>query len=485
VQRRLGRGGMGVVDLAVDPTGRFVACKRLLLHGSANEMHKARQRIRREATALAQLRHPNIVPLLDVVDDGDDIVLVLPYLTGGTLAEQVAHHGTLSAGQVHLIADALFAALAEAHRHGVVHRDIKPANVLFDADGRPYLSDFGVASLRDATGGLTATGAVIGTPEYMAPEQARGEEVGPAGDVFSLGATLLFGATGHPPYGRVDPAVVLQRAARGRLVALPADLDRSVRRRLTPTLARSASRRPSAATAAGDGPRPLGRGVVGPAGTHVAPPRRARRPLPRRAIGVAFGAVLAVAALLTAAALANRSSDQTASSPDSTTAACVDLPYQPCGQPPAPGTDGERCLSGFHDIDGDPTTGCEIESDRLNGTVFDGPIVANLVPADAVDRYPFEVDHESNLVSVITNLFCDNTLRVTLSAPAGVSMRLDVLTSADELLGTAISADGMSSTVELGQPGCDPATLDLVARVSWFGSDRSGGDYTLTRTGSW
>jgi hypothetical protein len=225
--------------------------------------------------------------------------------------------------------------------------------------------------------------------------------------------------------------------------------------------------------------------VVGPAGTHVAPPRRARRPLPRRAIGVAFGAVLAVAALLTAAALANRSSDQTASSPDSTTAACVDLPYRPCEQPPAPGTDGERCLSGFHDIDGDPTTGCEIESDRLNGTVFDGAIVANLVPEDAVDRYPFEVDHESNLVSVITNLFCDNTLRVTLSAPAGVSMRLDVLTSADEVLGTAISADGMSSTVELGQPGCDPATLDLVARVSWFGSDRSGGNYTLTRTGSW
>ncbi|HEY6532040.1 MAG TPA: serine/threonine-protein kinase [Acidimicrobiales bacterium] len=487
VQRRLGRGGMGVVDLAVDSSGRLVACKRLLLHGSAHEMHKARQRIRREAAALEQLRHPNIVPLLDLVDDGDDVVLVLPYLTGGTLAEQVAHHGTLSPGQLHQIADALFGALAEAHRRGVVHRDIKPANVLFDIEGRPYLTDFGVASLRDATGGLTATGAVIGTPEFMAPEQARGEEVGPAGDVFSLGATLLYGATGHPPYGRGDPAVVVQRAARGRVAPLPADLDRSLRRRLQPTLARTPSRRPSAASAAGDGPRPLKPGVpgqVGPAGTQIGGPRP--RSLPRRSIGIAFGAVLAVAAVLTAAALVTRSSDETSAPPDSTTAACVDLPYQPCGQSPAPGTDGERCLVGFHDIDGDATTGCEVQSDQLNGTPFVDPIVANLVPVDAVDRYPFQVDHESNgLVALLTNTFCDNLLQVTLEAPPGVSMRLDVLTNADELLGKAISADGLPATVELPQPGCSPATLDLVAQVSWFGQERSGGEYTLSRKGSW
>ena len=87
------------------------------------------------------------MPLLDVVDDGDDVVLVLPYLPGGTLAEQVAHHGTLSPGQVHVLADALFGALAEAHRQGIVHRDIKPANVLFDGSGQPFLTDFGVATL--------------------------------------------------------------------------------------------------------------------------------------------------------------------------------------------------------------------------------------------------------------------------------------------------------------------------------------------------
>src|SRR6478752_6766570 len=295
---------MGVVDLAVDRHGALVACKRLLLHGSADEMHRARHRIRREAAALARLRHPNIVPLLDVVDDGDDVVLVLPYLPGGTLAEQITHHGTLSPGQVHVLADALFGALAEAHRQGIVHRDIKPANVLFDAEGRPFLTDFGVATLRDATGGLTVTGAVIGTPEFMAPEQARGEVVGPEADVFSLGATLLFGATGHPPYGRADPPVILQRAARGRLSPLPSDLDRSVRRRLAPTLARSPQRRPTAAATAGTGPHGAPVAEVGPGGTRIAAPPRRRR-VRRGTVGLAFGAVALLAAVLTAVAVAN------------------------------------------------------------------------------------------------------------------------------------------------------------------------------------
>ena len=489
VQRRLGRGGMGVVDLATDPSGNLVACKRLLLHGSADEMHRARHRIRREAAALARLRHPNIVPLLDVVDDGDDVVLVLPYLPGGTLAEQVAHHGTLSPGQVHVLADALFGALAEAHRQGIVHRDIKPANVLFDAAGQPFLTDFGVATLRDATGGLTATGAVIGTPEFMAPEQARGEAVGPPADVFSLGATLLFGATGHPPYGRADTPVIIQRAARGRLSPLPSDLDRSVRRRLQPTLARSPQRRPSAAGAAGAGPRGLAAAVPeGPGGTMIAPPPPAPRRFPRRAVGIAFGVVAVVAVALTAAALASRGTQTGAAQPTPTTAACVDLPYQPCGGQPAPNTDGRVCLAGFYDLDGDPTTGCEVLSDTLNGTTLETTIRANLVPVDAVDRYPFVVEHDDNpITGFLGNPFCDNVLQVTLTAPVGVSMRLEVLGAEPGLLGSAVSADGVPATVRLPQPDCSipDADLRLVAQVSWSGSARSGDDYTLTRKGSW
>jgi len=491
VQRRLGRGGMGVVDLATDPSGNLVACKRLLLHGSADEMHRARHRIRREAAALARLRHPNIVPLLDVVDDGDDVVLVLPYLPGGTLAEQVAHHGTLSPGQVHVLADALFGALAEAHRQGIVHRDIKPANVLFDGSGRPFLTDFGVATLRDATGGLTATGAVIGTPEFMAPEQARGELVGPPADVFSLGATLLFGATGHPPYGRADTPVIIQRAARGRLSPLPSDLDRSVRRRLQPTLARAPQRRPSAAGAAGAGPRGLAAPVPeGPGGTMIAPPPPAPRRFPRRAVGIAFGVVALVAVALTAAALASRGA-QTGAGADQaapTTAPCTDLPYQPCGSPPAPNTDGRACLAGYFDVDGDPATGCEVLSDTLNGTTLTTSITANLVPADAVDRYPFVVEHDDNpITGFLGNPFCDNVLQLTLTSPAGVSMRLDVLGPGPSPLGSAVSADGVTATVRLPQPDCSirEADLHLVAQVSWSGTARSGADYTLTRKGSW
>ena len=482
MQHRLGRGGMGVVDLAVDRAGRPVACKRLLLHGSVDEMHRARQRIRREAAALERLRHPNVVPLLDVVDDGDDVVLVLPYLPGGTLADQVAHHGPLSPGQVHLVADALFGALAEAHRQGIVHRDIKPANVLFDAEGTPFLTDFGVASLRDATGGLTMTGAVIGTPEFMAPEQARGEGAGPPSDVFSLGATLLFAATGQPPYGRTDPAIVVQRAARGRLSPLPADLERTVKRRLAPTRARAAHRRPTAAAVSAAGPRPLGAPApAGPGGTALTPPRRSRTARRRGwALTGAFATVAVVGGGLTVAAMAGGDDGTDVAGPETTaTAPCVDLPYQPCGAPPAPNTDGEACLERWVDLDEDPANGCEVRSDDVNGTRFDGPITANLVPADAVDRYPFTVKHDFNL-------FCDNVLEVDLTAPPGAAMRLDVLDDEGQVLGTAVSDDAIPATVRLGQPDCfGNSGLDLVARVSWVGTRRTGADYTLTRSGSW
>ncbi len=98
-------------------------------------MHRARLRVRREAEVLGALDHPHIVPLLDVVDEGDDIVLVMPYLSGGTLAELVAVHGPMPPAYVDHLADALLGALAAAHRAGIVHRDIKPANVLFDDVG--------------------------------------------------------------------------------------------------------------------------------------------------------------------------------------------------------------------------------------------------------------------------------------------------------------------------------------------------------------
>ncbi len=206
----LGRGGMAVVELAVDADGNHVARKRISLRGSGQQIAMARRRIRREAEILASLDHPGIVPLLAVEDDGTDVVLVMPRMVG-SLADRVASGGPLQPSEVTEIGRLLLDALATAHRQGVVHRDIKPDNVLFDGQGRPALADFGVAVTRQFTPGLTSVGTVVGTPEFIAPEQAAGEPATTASDVFSLGATLAFAAHRTRPVrrrgaaGRPDP----------------------------------------------------------------------------------------------------------------------------------------------------------------------------------------------------------------------------------------------------------------------------------------
>jgi hypothetical protein len=460
---------MGVVDLAVDEHGRPFALKRLALHGSAREMAEARMRVHREAEALARLDHPAVVKLVDVIDEGDDIVLVMPYLAGGTLSDHVRARGPLTPPQVTALADTLLDALAAAHRDGIVHRDIKPANVLFDAQGRAHLADFGVASFRDATSGLTLTGAIIGTPDYMAPEQARGESATPASDIFSLGATLLFAATGEPPYGRGDPRLTIQRAARGKLTALSPTLDRDLRRRLTPMLRREPLRRPTAASAAG-----------GPAGTSVLAPARRRRLGVGAGVGLAIVLTLAVAAAVAAVARDYRvgfGGDEAAATPTSSTAPCSPKPYQPCGQPMAPGTDGSRCLADRADYDGDVLNGCEATADDVDGGELNRSINANLVPADDVDRYPTPVRDNFHFS-------CDGTFEVTLVAPKGTSARVELFRGTQRL-GTAVSDDGEPATVTALEPGCfEDDSGELITQVSWEGPGRSAADYRLSRKGS-
>ncbi len=468
VQHRLGRGGSGVVDLALDPAGRPVALKRLALHGSAQELERARLRVHREVEALRRLDHPAIVGLLDVVDDGDDLVLVMPHLSGGTLGDHVRARGPLHPGQVSVLADRLLDALAAAHRLGIVHRDLKPGNVLFDAAGNAYLADFGMASFRDATSGLTATGMIVGTPEFMAPEQARGETATAASDVFSMGATLLFAATGRTPYGRGDPRIVLQLAARGRVAPIPSWVDTGVRRRLEPMLRRDARRRPTAAEAAG-----------GPAGTLV------RSAVTRRAVplAVAAAALLGVLGIAATLALALRTGSSEAAgppaspTPSSTQPPCSPLPYQPCGQPVAAFTDGVRCIADHADYDGDAGNGCEAAPDDVDGDALRTRIQANLVPAGDIDRYPTEVGDGFDL-------FCDGTFTVALTAPAGTSMRLEVL-DGDDVVDTAVSRDGRPASVSLYETDCfgDDST-ELVTRVSWVGDARSADPYRLERRGS-
>jgi hypothetical protein len=484
--RRIGRGGMGTVDLGRAPDGRLVALKRLSLHGTPEELDRARLRIRREAEVLERLDHPAIVRLVEVLDEGDDVVLVMDHLPGGNLAQRVAATGPLAPDEVAALADRLLDALATAHRLGIVHRDLKPGNVLFDAEGLGAISDFGVAIHRDATPGLTATEAVVGTPGFMAPEQARGEPATAASDVFSLGATLLFAATGQGPYGTADPRLLLLRAAAGTTVAAPATLPPDLRRRLDAMLAAEPADRPTAAEARG--------GTAGADATAVQP-RPPRAPTPptgwwrdRRALGAAVIAVLAIGALV--GLLASRGADggealrgpgtagsTTTTAAPTTTTTCAALPYQPCGQAPAPHTDGRACTEDHADYDEDPANGCEAGPDDLaDGSTLDAALSANLVPAGDVDTYELPVEDRFQFD-------CGGAVHVTLTAPIGTSQRVTVLDGTDQL-GTAVSGDGEPATVTIGDPNCgsdDGGTLTV--RVTSIGSDRSAANYELTESG--
>jgi len=467
VEGRLGRGGMGVVDLAARSDGSRVALKRIALHGSAEALAAARARIRREAEVLSKLDHRRIVGLLDVVDDGDDIVLVMPWMRGGSLDDRVAQHGPLPAEEVRRIADHLLGGLAAAHRAGVVHRDIKPANILFDEQSRPHLADFGVATARDVTAGLTGDGSAIGTPGFIAPEQARGEPAGPAADVFSLGATLRWALTGIGPYGEGGRDVLLWRATRAKVEACPKSVPEPLRRRIDEMLDPRPERRPTAAALAG-----------GPEGTIAGPgPRRAGN---RRRAALAVAALAGLALVAVAVLVATRDVGTAAPGDEGTateTTVCTDLAYQPCGQRPAPGTDGRDCIDDRADYDGDVANGCEAEPDGVDGTPL-GAVEATIVPADDVDEFPVEVNDNFHLS-------CDGRVTFDLRAPEGMALRLEILRD-DEVLGEITSADGVAARLQVPEPQCagdDSSTLAAV--VSPIGSDRTAEPYTLERSGNW
>ena len=196
----LGRGGMGVVYKARQVgLNRLVALKMILsgAHASSEEL----SRFRTEAEAVARLRHPNIVQIFDIGERDGRPFFALEYCEGGSLQQKL--DGTPMEPR---LAAALLATLASAidhaHAHGIVHRDLKPANILLMADGSPKITDFGLAKRLDDDQGQTGTEAVLGTPTYMAPEQAQGKtrQVGPRADLYALGAILYDLLTGRPPF---------------------------------------------------------------------------------------------------------------------------------------------------------------------------------------------------------------------------------------------------------------------------------------------
>ncbi len=200
IEAVLGRGGMGVVFRARHlRLNRRVALK-MGLDGSFSTLHD-RERFQREAEAVATLRHSNIVQIYDVGDANGRPYFTMEYLEGGSLTWKLA--GTPQpARQAASLLATLAGAMHAAHQGGIVHRDLKPANILFAGDGTPKITDFGLARRLEGGSGLTLSGVPLGTPSYMAPEQARGHSraVGPAVDVYSLGAILYELLTGRPPF---------------------------------------------------------------------------------------------------------------------------------------------------------------------------------------------------------------------------------------------------------------------------------------------
>ena len=196
IERPLGHGAMAVVDLARDrELGRLVALKRLAENLARDA--DLRERFLREGRLAARLNHPNIVRVFDVGEADGRPYIAMEHVDGETLADLIARRGTVPATLASALGMQAARALAAAHAAGLVHRDVKPHNLLLRRDGVLKLGDFGIAVGLEGTR-LTLAGTVLGTAAYLAPEQARGEEVTPAADVYALGLVLVELLTGHP-----------------------------------------------------------------------------------------------------------------------------------------------------------------------------------------------------------------------------------------------------------------------------------------------
>jgi tRNA A-37 threonylcarbamoyl transferase component Bud32 len=307
---RIGSGSSGLVYKAYQTSlKRYVALKVLRAPqlASAEEF----RRFRREADVLAGSSHPHIVPVHAYGEMEVGPGVRCPYFTmrlmeGGSLAGQVARLAGDPRAAAEIVAT-IAGAVQHAHEQGVLHRDLKPANILLDAEGRPHVADFGLARRGDGGTGGTASGAVIGTPAYMAPEQARGEkELTPAADVYGLGAILYELLTGRPPFRGDSPAEVLRQVLREPPVrprALNRKVDRALEAVCLKCLEKEPARRyPSAQALVGDLRRWLGGESV--VARRVRPWDRLVREVRRRlAVAALAAVVLALAAVGIAAAL--------------------------------------------------------------------------------------------------------------------------------------------------------------------------------------
>jgi len=203
------RGGMGIVYRARQVSlNRIVAVK--LMRDSAPAGAEELKRFKVEAGAAAKLKHPHIVAIHEVGEQNGRHYFAMDLVEGGDLARHT-REGPLPPRQAAELVATIAEAVQHAHEKGVLHRDLKPANVLLDGEGRPFVTDFGLARSLDADSSLTLTGQVLGTPGYMPPEQATGAgTVGPAADIYSLGAVLYHLLTGRAPFVGGTPAETMR-----------------------------------------------------------------------------------------------------------------------------------------------------------------------------------------------------------------------------------------------------------------------------------
>lgn len=234
IESLLGRGGLAVVYKATDLLWEMPVAVKVLPEFFATE-EEHRQRFQREASTMANLVHPHIMPVRDYGQAEGVTYFVMDYAGGGTLEDRMGR--PLSLYEAFALLEPAATAVAYAHRQGVVHRDLKPSNILFDAEGRPLVADFGIAKLMEESG-LTRTRESLGTPEYMAPEQAREAAlVAEPADVYALGAILYELVTGQAPYQGSTAIDVIEQhkyapipSARSTNPQLPAAFDEFLRR---------------------------------------------------------------------------------------------------------------------------------------------------------------------------------------------------------------------------------------------------------------